>query len=134
MMLSLDEFDAMKRRTLETFRPCGIDDLTGMIVDIEYSLDESPLFEDSVVNMTSRVDCLVAAQCRAVPASTSVHEVENELERIWTNELRYQHSEAHTVVADESTVILRAVTTSEIGGYFVTVEITVDVQAATATV
>src|SRR2546423_1534981 len=82
-----------------------------------HALDQSWLLTPRSVKRTGQPDRMIEASCEPAADTITVPEVIVETERVWTEELRYTHFEAHAVIHHDYDVSLDFVTLSEPGSF-----------------
>src|SRR5262249_10119582 len=107
------------------FPSSGID-LRGMIEDFHHAVDQSPLLTPRSVKKTGDPERMIEARCEPAAEALTIPEVIAEIERVWMEELRYRHFEAHAVIHHDHEVSLDFVTLLESGSFYVTGRIAVD--------
>jgi hypothetical protein len=100
----------------------------GMLADFHHSVEQSPLLTRARVRKTGDPPCMIKATAQPASPTLSPPEIGVEVERIWMEELRYRHFEAHALVSSDEEVALEFVTVMEPGGPHVTGRISVDIR------
>ena len=97
------------------------------MVDFQRSLEQSSLLTRVRVKGTDDLGCMIEATCQPAVNTPTISEIIAEVERLWMEELRYQHFEAHALVRTDYNESLEFVTESGQGGFYVTGRIAVDI-------
>lgn len=117
-----------KRRLMDEYPPTSGDNLLGMVVDVDYCLEESPLFSDFDVSTERDSDSIVSAICKVTyPGSDYVSDqaIIDELEQLWTGFVAYGHFEAHTIQVTGRDIVLDGITLPTKRSYYATVRFVV---------
>jgi hypothetical protein len=114
------QFEAVRHAVMASGRPYHSADLDGMTADIQYHLGNAALFDRIRVDKTGDRHRLLVVRCRPASPGISLQQVAAELERIWTQDLRFEHQAAHDLQVNDDTVTLRFVTQWAPGGPYVT--------------
>ncbi|MFI7534216.1 hypothetical protein [Streptosporangium sp. NPDC049376] len=122
--MKASEFGAVKQRVMRESFPSAGHDLDGMMVDFDIYLRQSPLMKKVRVRGTDDPGGLVVATCRSA-SGRSAEEIAAELERIWHEDLKYCHFDAHTLTLGDGEVRLNGVTQISPDGFYVTAAIVV---------
>jgi hypothetical protein len=125
--MTLDELTHLKRKIMARSVPSSGDDLEGMVIDFQHSLEQSRLLTQMCVKKTGDPGCMIEATCQPAANTLTIPEIIAEIERLWMEELRYQHFEAHAVGRADYDVTLDFITLCEHGSFYVTGSIAVDV-------
>jgi hypothetical protein len=130
-VLSLDDFEQLRREICASGPASGVDNLAGMEIDFGAFLgdhvytDEDPgLWRNMVVQSHEGTQWLITG--RAKGRREDAGAIGAELARIWEKYLRYQHRAGHTIETAPDRVTLRAVTQMAPGGLWVTAAVRVD--------
>jgi hypothetical protein len=126
--LKPEEINRIKRKIMAQGFPSSGDDLKGMIEDFNHALDQSPILTLRRVKKTGAPDRMIEALCEPATDALTIPEIVAEVERIWMDELRYRHHEAHALSQRDYEVWLDFVTLSDPGSFYVTGRIAVDVR------
>jgi hypothetical protein len=86
------------------------DNLLGFEIDLVQGLQRSGQFTGVTIKRSNQPSCKLVAACATVNSDTA--SVTTSLQRIWKEQLCYEHFEAHDVQQTSSSVILRFVTRS----------------------
>ena len=132
MEVSREEFDKIVGQILSERPPSRGDDLLGMQIDFDLHLGGSDVFDDVDVIQASDPKNLLVARCKPASSDATPQELEAELKRIWTQDIRYRFYEAHTLDHAADKVRLHGVTVVSEDGFFVTASISVDLGPAGA--
>ncbi|ADB35592.1 hypothetical protein Kfla_6600 [Kribbella flavida DSM 17836] len=134
-MLSPTVFDEQKREICESGPPSDGDNLLGMEVDFlallsdtTYADQPHELWDDAVVQRNERGEWLIDAAATAKPGVTAA-QVEAALSTAWTQHLRYQYREAHTLRTEPASVTLQAVTQMDPADLWVTARVRVNLSS-----
>ena len=130
-MLSLDDFEQLRREICASGRASGGYDLIGMEIDFDAFLDdwafadEAPgLWQNMVVQRHDGAQWLITG--RATGRREDADAIGAELPRIWEEHLRYQYRAGHTIETAPDQVTLRAATQIAPGSIWVTATVQVD--------
>jgi hypothetical protein len=131
MMLSLDDFEQLRREICASGPASSGWNLAGMEIDFDAFLndhvyaDEDPgLWQNMVVQGHQGAQWLITG--RAEGRRQDADAIGAELARIWERYLRYRDRAGHTIEAAPDQVTLRAVTQMAPGGLWVTAIVQVD--------
>src|SRR5229473_1898997 len=122
--MTLDELTSVKRKIMARSVPSSGDNLEGMMVDFQHSLEQSRLLTRVRVKKTGDPGCMIEATCQPAANTLTIPEIIAEVERLWMEELRYQPFEAHALVRADYKEALEFITVS---GFYVTGRIAVDI-------
>ncbi len=86
------------------------DNLLGFEIDLVQGLERSGQFTGVTIKRTDQRTCKLIATCTTTNSDTAT--VATSLQRIWKEQLCYEHFEAHDVQQATNSVILRFVTRS----------------------
>jgi hypothetical protein len=114
------QFKAVRHAIMANGQPYNSADLDGMTADIHYYLGTAGLFDRIGVKKTGDRRDLLVIRCRPASPGISPQQVAAQLERIWTQDLRFEHQAAHDLQVNDDTVTLRFVTQWAPGGLYVT--------------
>jgi hypothetical protein len=114
------QFEAVRHAVMASGQPYRGADLDGMATDIHYYMGNSALFDRIMVKKTGDRRCLLVVRCRPAGRGISPQQVAGELERIWAEDLRFDHQAAHALQVTDDTVTLQFVTQGHPGGPYVT--------------
>jgi hypothetical protein len=130
-VLSLDDFEQLRREICASGLASGGDDLLGMEIDFDAWLqgwadaDGAPgLWQNMVVQRHQGAQWLITG--RATGRREDADAIGAELARIWEECLRYPYRAGHTVETAPDQVTLRAVTQMAPGGLWVSAAVQVD--------
>jgi hypothetical protein len=123
-----DEFARARRRIAAQGFPSSGKDFKGMLADFHDSLERSDLLALRSVKKTGEPERMIEALCEPAAETLTIPEAIAEIERIWMNELRYQHYEAHSLSRRDYELSLEFVTLDGPGSFYVTGQIAVDVR------
>ena len=125
LRVSPEEFERAFEQTLDSVRPSSGDDLLGMQIDFDAYLEDSDLLIDVYVRSTNNPKELIQAHCKRANSSIRIEALEAEIERIWSEQLRYRHYERHTLSRGEDEVRLNGLTVIDKRVFFVSASIVV---------
>jgi hypothetical protein len=129
-VLSLDDFEQLRREICASGQASGGDNLLGMELDFDAYLDHADAGEDPglwqgmVVQRHPGARWLITGQ--ATGRREDADAIGAELARIWEEYLRYQDRTGHAIETARDRVTLRAVTQAAPGGLWVTAMVRVD--------
>lgn len=123
-----DEFGQLAQKIIAQGLPLAGVDLKGMIADFHHALEASLLLSAIKVRKTGEPTHMIAAFCEPASAASSPTEIAGEVERLWTEELRYSAFEAHALVPSDEEVVLDCLTMLGPQGPYVTARIVVDLR------
>jgi hypothetical protein len=128
-MLSPTAFEEQRRAICRSGPPSEGDDLLGMEIDFLTWLGDTTnafephgLWDEAVVERDERDEWLIDGSARA-KAGVTADQVEAALAMVWTQELRYQYREVHTLVTESTLVTLMAVTQIGAEDFWVTARV-----------
>lgn len=84
--------------------------LSGFEVDLVHALSRTDMFQHVTSKRTDDGTCKLIATCSSTTSDTEA--VVTALQRVWNDEMRYAHFEAHALHRSADSVILRFVTRS----------------------
>ena len=114
------QFEAVRHAVMASGQRYSSANLDGMVADIDHYLGNAALFDRIRVKKTGDRRCLLVVRCRPASPGISPRQVAAELERIWTEDLRFEYQAAHVLQVNDDTVTLRFVTQWDPGGLYVT--------------
>ncbi len=97
---------------LQQHRISSGDNLLGFQMDVEAYLYDSGMFEEVDVKRTDDPRCALHATCSTAQADLPDKAIEAEMERIWSERLRYGHWEEHELKSTQTGVSFRFITTT----------------------
>jgi hypothetical protein len=118
----------IRRKILSHYHSLPAQELTEFLADLQRSLQNSPKLALLFARQTDEPERLIDLLCEPASDTLTIAEVSAELERLWLEELRYPHFEAHAVSQEGFDLTLEFVTVTGPGGFAVTGAITVDVR------
>lgn len=118
--MKVDELHALKVRVAGAYYESPGGDLDGMLRDMSEFIGRSGLFLPPVVRKTGSRSHLVEARCTPASAQTPVARLADEVERIWTNDLRYDDFAAHALTITDSSIVLDFLTVARSARLYVT--------------
>ncbi len=131
LVLSLDDFEQLRREICASGPASYGEDLMGMEIDFDAFLDddadadEDPgLWQNMVVQRHPGAQWLITGRARGRREDADA--IGAELARIWEEHLRYRHRAGHAIETAPDHVTLRAVTQMRPGGLWVTATVQVD--------
>jgi hypothetical protein len=131
LVLSLDDFEQLRREICASGPDSWDGDLEGMMIDFGFFLDdparadEDPgLWQNMDVQRHPGAQWLISG--RATGRREDADAIGAELARIWEEKLRYRYRAGHTIETASDRVTLRAVTQIAPGGLWVTATVDVD--------
>jgi hypothetical protein len=102
-------------------------DLRSLAWDLQVGLDYSELLIPLTVDLADLPDRLVNARCRPVAPSVSPGRVADELQRLWREDIRYEHELDRVRIDVEATcVALEAITIALDSSHYVTIRLVVE--------
>jgi hypothetical protein len=125
--MTIEQFHLLKRKIMAQGTPGSRDDLEGMMIDFQHSLDQSRLLTRVHLKKTGDPDCMIETTCQPAAETLAISEVVAEIERLWMEELRYHQFEAHAIHRADYQEALDFITVGEHGGSYVTGRIAVDI-------
>jgi hypothetical protein len=125
--MTLDELISVKRKIMARSVPGSGDDLEGMMMDFQHFLEGSNLLAQVGIKKTGDPGCMIEATCQPAAKTLTIPEIIAEIKRLWMEELRSPHFEAHAVGRADYDVTLDFITLCEHGSFYVTGSIAVDV-------
>jgi hypothetical protein len=120
--MDLRDFHKLRTAMQHSAPAGGGDELLALQQRLWCALVRSGVFTDVEVGATDDPNRLAIAMCR-FSGQVTVDEAAAELERLWTDGLRYDLWEAHTVIISRGQVELEAVTRKAIPGHYVTLHV-----------
>ncbi|GAB2648207.1 hypothetical protein GCM10009743_24640 [Kribbella swartbergensis] len=99
-------------------------DFLAWLGDTTYADQPHKLWDDAVVQRNEGGEWLIDASATAKPGVTA-EQVEAALSTAWTQHLRYQYREAHTLLTEPTSVTLQAVTQINPDDLWVTAQVRV---------
>ncbi len=99
--------------------------------DATYAFEPHELWDEAAVERDERGEWLIDGSARA-KAGVTAEQVEAALATIWTQDLRYRHREAHTLLTELSSVTLLAVTQIDADDFWVTARVRVALSPVSA--
>lgn len=118
--MDLMDFHKLRRAVQVSAYPGSDRDVATMESDLRDLLLSSRMFESVEVERTGDQDQLVIALCRFKPEFQEA-EIAREVERLWTERMRYPFWEAHSLLVDPEFVEFEAATRNSDSGHYVTV-------------
>src|SRR5438128_2208494 len=91
------ELEQAKRKIMAQGYPSTGGDVAGMIIDFHEALEQSRALKLRHVKKTGEPDCMIEAHCEPASVALTIPDVVAEVERLWMNDLRYSHQEAHAL-------------------------------------
>lgn len=130
-MVNLEDFESVREQICASGPASEGDNLLGMEIDScaflgdrTYADDDPGLWSGMTVRRAEGGQWLITG--RATGRTGDAAAIASALSRIWENHLRYSFRSAHTVVSGRDSVNLRAVTQIGPNGFWVTVDVRVD--------
>jgi hypothetical protein len=131
LVLSLHDFEQLRREISASGRASDGDNLLGMEIDFcaflgdpAYADEDSGLWQNMVVHRHEGAQWLISG--RAEGRQEDADAIGAELARIWEERLSYQYRAGHAVETTPDHITLRAVTQIAPGGLWVTANVQVD--------
>jgi hypothetical protein len=90
--------------------------------EMTYAFEPHELWDEAVVERDERAEWLIDGSATAKSGVTA-EQVEAALATVWTQDLRYQYREVHTLVTESTLVTLMAVTQIGADDFWVTARI-----------
>ena len=130
-MLSLGDFEQLRREICASGPASSSDDLVGMAMDFDWRLgtceddgEDPGLWQNVDVDRHPGAQWLITGG--AIGRREDADAIGAELARIWEEDLRYRHRAGHIIETAPDRVTLRAVTQIAAGGFRVTAIVRVD--------
>jgi hypothetical protein len=124
--MNADEFARVRTKIMAPGFPSAGIDLRGMLEDFHHALDQSEILKRLWVKKTGQPAQMIDARCEPAEQTVTIDEAAVEIERVWMEDLRYSHFEAHALFQDDYDLSLDFVTLSAPGSFYVTGRIAVD--------
>ena len=86
-------------------------DLLGFKVDLEYSLENSELFERVHITTPGDSGCMILAKCKIIEG-VEIDQAIEKIKNIWLDEIRYEAFEDHNIERIPDGFIFNFVTTA----------------------
>lgn len=118
--MNTDELEQMKERIAGAYAESPGGDLDGMLVDIRQALDRTGIFADVTTHKTGSRAHLIEVRCRRTTPEITTQRAVSELLRAWSEDLRYDDFEGHTVEITETAIVLDFLTGSNAARLYVT--------------
>lgn len=125
-----DEFVAVRKRIIASHRPISGGNLTGMMADFYHMFGESGLLSGATINKSGNLKGIIEAHFSISSSLLGVLAIQTELERIWTEEIRYRHYDAYCIRAEKTSITLDGITMPSNDEYYVTVSIAIELLSA----
>jgi hypothetical protein len=124
--MKVDELHALKVRVAGAYYESPGGDLDGMLRDMSEFIGRSRLFLPPVVRKTGSRTHLVEARCKPAIPLTPIARLADEVERIWSDDLRYDDFAAHALTITDRSIVLDFLTVARSDRLYVTGMIIVD--------
>ena len=118
--MKADELTALKTRVAGAYYESPGGDLDAMMRDIGEHISHSGLFLPPVVRKTGSPAHQLEARCAPVSPQTPVPRLVDELERVWSSELRYDDFAAHALIITDDAIVLDFLTVSRSSRLYLT--------------